>query len=214
MADPVASAMLSGAMSTAPPDPPLVPGSKLPANHENPVDALIIRLIDKPVDVLHHLGVSPNAVTALSALTSILSIHYFLCRKPVLSASFWLLSYVLDCVDGLLARRYGLETKLGDKYDHYTDVAAFLGLAACVLARVLSDPALPRWPLAVEAALLALSYLHMHCQQRGGISAKYIPIEGVSGCACPWDGAVRATRWAGMGTLLLWHLVLIARYAA
>ena len=210
MPDAAASALL---LHPSPEEAPLVPGSKLPASHENPVDALIIRLVDGPVDVLHALGVSPNAVTLLSALTSVLSLRSFLVGKPALSASFWLVSYVLDCVDGLLARRYGLETRLGDALDHITDVAAFLGLAACVLSRVLANPALSRWPLAVEGALLCLSYIHMHCQQRGSISSRYIPIEGVSGCACPADDAVRVTRWAGMGTLLLWHLVLIGAYA-
>ena len=191
---------------------PLVAGSKLPAGHENPVDALIILAIDRAVDLLHAVGVTPNAVTVMSALTSLLSLVYLVRRRPLPAAALWLASYVLDCTDGLLARRYGLETAFGDRLDHLTDTLAFLGLAAVVGLHVCRNRALPRWPLAVEALLLGLSYVQMSCQQRGSIARRYITIAGIAGDACPSDTFVRTSRWAGMGTLLVWHLVLIGVY--
>jgi len=43
-----------------------------------------------------------------------------------LSAFSYLISYMFDCWDGYYARKYNMESKFGDYYDHVSDM--FIGI--------------------------------------------------------------------------------------
>ena len=42
--------------------------------------------------------------------------------KFKLASFLFLIAYYFDCVDGKLARKYNLQTKFGDYYDHFGDI--------------------------------------------------------------------------------------------
>ena len=96
-------------------------GKKIPYVLENPIDAVFISLGELIVDRLHDLNFTPNLITLISLYFGIFSSiaiinHYFF------FASFlYLCNYILDCWDGLLARRYNLCTDFGDFFDHFKD---------------------------------------------------------------------------------------------
>lgn len=186
-------------------------GCKLPRALENPLDDLIMVAVEPLLQPLRDAGVTPNMVTLASAASSLASVYCCFSGRRLAAVGLWLLGYVLDCVDGFMARRFGMESVLGDLLDHGTDLLAYGGLLAFVAWRFASAgtgglPVPPVWPLAVEAALGCLMVYHMQCQERG---TEYMPVEGVDGSACADKAHLRWTRWVGAGTLTAWHLVLI-----
>lgn len=174
---------------------------------ENPVDAAILMGIQPTLQPLRAAGVTPNMITWASAAAAVASLVCCFAGRPHLAAAAWVAGYVLDCADGFMARRYNMETEWGDRLDHATDVLGYGGLVAFVLNRIWKGARV--WPLYVEAVLVAGALYHMQCQEKGSTN---IPIKGISGCACMDKSHLRYSRWLGLGTLLVWHIVLIYYY--
>lgn len=97
-------------------------GRKLDNKYEGPVDNFIYIFVEKITPILRKIGLTPNHVTFLSALSASISFYYF-CRKEYkIAALLWLLNYFFDCVDGYMARKYDMITTGGDYFDHITDM--------------------------------------------------------------------------------------------
>lgn len=94
---------------------------KLPSNLENPIDDLLIHVCEPLNKVLRKLYLNPNDITTLSLIFGFLSIVYLYKGNGVLAATFYFISYMFDCADGLYARKYMMCTKFGDLYDHIKD---------------------------------------------------------------------------------------------
>jgi phosphatidylglycerophosphate synthase len=110
-----------------------------------------------------HTGITPNAVTAASAACAVLaSLSFAVAERPVLwlGALLLQLAFVLDCLDGQLARYRGQTTALGSWFDLITDRLAdlviFAGIAVgCVRSTGTTAPFL--WSY---AALGIVFYRH------------------------------------------------------
>lgn len=187
-----------------------VPGCKLPRHHENPLDYMILQLIEPTLQPMRNKGITPNTITVLSAVFAVMSICCCFHDKAHWAASAWIVQYVLDCADGFMARRFKMESQLGDCLDHASDMLAFGGLVAFVGSRASAFSLKQNWPLAIELVLLACSWYHMSCQEK---DTKHLAITGLSGCKCFDKEHLRYTRWVGTGTLMVWHVFLIYYYS-
>jgi phosphatidylglycerophosphate synthase len=78
------------------------------------------------VQPCHALGLTPNNVTTLSKVLGCLGVAAFLLGYGELAAMLYMAMYVLDCVDGKLARRYDQCTVFGMLYDFDTDMLLHL----------------------------------------------------------------------------------------
>jgi archaetidylinositol phosphate synthase len=114
-------------------------------------------------------GVDPNAVTWLGAGTGVLAAGLlWVGGAPAFGAAAALvaLSYVLDVLDGQLARAHGKESRWGDYLDHALDRV----VDSALLLAVAYDPACMRSPVpglwATVATLLG-SYLGTQAQASG-----------------------------------------------
>ena len=95
--------------------------NKLPAHYENPIDNIILKAIHPIIPWLNRMSLTPNMITTLSLGFSIAT-SYLICRKQFAYGSIcFLVSYILDCMDGQLARRFNMTSEFGDWYDHLTD---------------------------------------------------------------------------------------------
>lgn len=184
-----------------------IPGCKLPRHLENPLDDLLMLAIQPLLAPLRRAGVTPNAITGVSMAAAGASIYLCFKGHPTAAALLWVLGYAADVADGFLARRFGLETELGGRLDHLSDVLAFAGLMAFVASRLGGRP---WWPLAVEAGLLLGAWWHLHCQEKG---SRFLAFDGVDGSACADKSHLMASRWVGTGTLTVWHVFLICFYS-
>lgn len=88
--------------------------------------------------VAHRLGMSPNAVTAVSAILSLTAIVLLVVapRSPLLGvvvAALLVLGYAWDSSDGQVARLRGGGTLAGEWLDHFVDAVKIVMLHAAVL---------------------------------------------------------------------------------
>ena len=69
---------------------------------------------------------SPNLISAIALLFSWLAIIFVIQNLFYASFGFILLAFVFDALDGYVARKMGLENKLGRALDGYVDVLNYL----------------------------------------------------------------------------------------
>ena len=95
---------------------------KLPSYLESPVDNGIYYIIEKIAPSVYSMGFTPNMITTLGNVCTLIFIYFFIQKRFYLSALFFFLSYMFDCLDGYLARSYNMTTEFGDLYDHTSDL--------------------------------------------------------------------------------------------
>ena len=102
-------------------------GNKIPYKNMNILDKVLMKNIVPPISkTLYNLNVTPNIVTISGFLIRLYSFYLFNNKKCWESASLWGIGYILDCVDGHMARKYDQETILGDFLDHGSDIITML----------------------------------------------------------------------------------------
>lgn len=67
------------------------------------------------------LGLSPNMITVLSIIAGLASAYSLYTNHYTPSAILLMVSQTLDGVDGYVARKYNMQSKFGDRLDHYSD---------------------------------------------------------------------------------------------
>ena len=101
---------------------------KLPYYFDDPVDNIILFTTDPLIPILNKLCLTPNMVTTISLICSIGSSYYIIKNNWKIASTLHVLSYVLDCMDGPLARRFNMLSKFGDWYDHISDYIGIIML--------------------------------------------------------------------------------------
>lgn len=142
--------------------------AKLETSQENFVDALFIKACDASAPLFHKAGATPNIITTLSVIASVLAAVAVLNGKKHAFVVWALLSYFFDCLDGHFARRYNMCSQFGDYYDHVTDWLYYgLLFYTAFVVRGLSDAAKPYSLLiyGVIAAAAAGMTWHFGCQE-------------------------------------------------
>jgi len=89
------------------------------------MDHVYTKMVLKTVPFWNSIKFTPNMLTTLSLVCSILAIYFLWKRDMVLAVVFVLLRQYFDYADGLTARKYGQTSNIGDWYDHLVDVCGF-----------------------------------------------------------------------------------------
>ena len=76
----------------------------------------------------HNIGFTPNSLTTLGFISSILCLFFFYKSNLLFTLVFLVLRWYFDYADGMLARKYKQTSKFGDYYDHITDWIFYIGL--------------------------------------------------------------------------------------
>jgi hypothetical protein len=149
----------------------------LPEEAECPIDNWIYILVEFAAPYFHQFGWTPNMITTLSNVFGILAAYLIYKRKFAIAAIAFLLAYVLDCLDGYVARKYGLVTVFGDYYDHFSDLAKVF-IVFFVLWRIDAK-------LFVMVFLIYLCFLVLQCVHFGHQELYYCVINN---CQEPESG--------------------------
>lgn len=97
--------------------------AKINPKYENPIDNFIVFELCEPIsDYLYNQKITPNIITTIGFISSLLSSYFLYQYKIYIFIPLYLFAYFCDCLDGFMARKYNLETKFGDYYDHITDI--------------------------------------------------------------------------------------------
>lgn len=144
---------------------------KLPAELDNPIDNVMLWCCsDSLMERLYKAGVTPNMITTVGNIFRGLSLYFLFSQatgSKVLFVILYIFGYYFDCLDGHFARKYNMCTKFGDFYDHFSDIAFWLG----ILYYLLFYSTLPTSPYYYRAmtlliAFLGLTFVHFGCQQQ------------------------------------------------
>ena len=97
--------------------------AKINPLYENPIDNFIVFEFCEPVsNFLNTMNVSPNMITTIGVLSSLLCAYFLYTKKIYFFIIFYIFAYYCDCLDGYMARKYNKQTVFGDYYDHMTDI--------------------------------------------------------------------------------------------
>jgi phosphatidylglycerophosphate synthase len=171
------------------------------ADFEHPVDlAIVKRSMPAIVFMRETLGLTPNHVTALSIVASLVALVYLWRGQLVRFVLAAAVAYWFDDLDGAMARRYAMGTKLGEYLDHLSDLAFFVGIVVVLLTRY---GAFGLQPVLVMVLLLSalLPATHNACGARACGKAEGA-IGVVADVMCPTDRDESAKtskrlRWLG-----------------
>lgn len=102
--------------------------SKIDSKYENPIDILMYNISAYIEPFFLKLNMTPNHITTLSLLCGLLCVYYLDIKHTnlALAFTFYILSFLFDCLDGYYARKNNMLSKLGDMYDHYSDLIVHL----------------------------------------------------------------------------------------
>lgn len=89
------------------------------------IDEFYSKIVLGTVPFWHNIKFSPNMLTTLGLICSILFLYFLWKRNLFLSLLFLFLRQYFDYADGLLARKYNKTSKFGDLYDHISDTIFF-----------------------------------------------------------------------------------------
>jgi phosphatidylglycerophosphate synthase len=168
---------------------------KLHPKYENPIDDVILNIIDGWCPTLKNLGFTPNVLTTISLVFGVLSVYYLSKDKFVIAAVLYSISYIFDCVDGHFARKYKMITKFGDYYDHISDVLVTIGLLYYIYKKCK--------PCVIPIILIGfLSTIHLGCQERLYPSNES-PSLSQWKTWCPTDDTIHYTKYFGCGTAVM-----------
>lgn len=186
---------------------------KLPAELENPIDNFVYIIVDFLSPLFQDFGLGPNSITTLSLISGVYSGYLAYKRMFIWAMVFYSLAYIFDCLDGYNARKYKIETKFGDYYDHFSDVFKFIMIMwGCYYAN-----AKIFWisiPFIILDSILVM--MHLGCQEvyYGKLNSDTLNFLG----KCPTSkrskvkGYLKWTRYFGTGTSTLLVLIILLAY--
>ena len=109
---------------------------KLPLHLENPVDNSIYYIIEKIEKQVYLIGLTPNMLTTIGNIFTIIFVYLFLNKKYILASFAFFMSYFFDCLDVYIARSYNMVSIFGDFYDHISDFTKLVVTAYLLISRV------------------------------------------------------------------------------
>jgi phosphatidylglycerophosphate synthase len=194
-------------------------GRKIPENYENFIDNYIIELGIKLNPYFKKLNLTPNHLTAISAIFGLLSVYSIYNDKFILAGILYFISYAFDCFDGNYARMYGMVSEFGDLFDHIKDISVIILLYLVIWFKPNIKKKKKVIFTAISVLLMMTTSIHLGCQERyysrnekSGESNALNFTKKVSKGICSksnnYDN-LRFTKWGGCGTYNLMLVLMI-----
>jgi phosphatidylglycerophosphate synthase len=174
---------------------------KIPKEMENPIDNILINIADTTSPFHKNLGATPNILTTISLILTIISAIFIHLNYYKLAAIFYFISYYYDCMDGFFARKYNMVTEFGDYYDHITDALKILVIGGVVFYKIKSKIV---GPTIFFGILWLIMNVHMGCQEEYYNSEKSKSLAILKNfCFGSPNEMMQYTKFFGVGTVQL-----------
>jgi hypothetical protein len=184
--------------------------SKVDKEYDNPIDNIVIDIGEPLMPYLRKLGQTPNMLTTYSFIFGLASIYFLYIDKIYYFAISFAFSYIFDCWDGFMARKYNMATKFGDLYDHTTDLVVALGLAYVIYKKY-------RHKITTPIIIVALVITYFMEKHVGCFQKYYIDTNKERGeetidfltRLCPDKNDIKWTRFFGPGTYITMFILSV-----
>jgi len=139
-------------------------GRKIPPKFENPIDDMIIDFCDKLVYTCYNNNITPNIITVIRIIISFFVIYYlfFTCNIliPIFGSAVF---YIMDCLDGHIARSTDQVTVFGDYLDHFADMFYYMLILLFIIIKNYDN----KFYIILSFLLLSyVSFVHLGLQQK------------------------------------------------
>ena len=116
---------------------------------------LFFPIATKLIEPLHDIGMTPNMVTITSTIFTFMSIYFLHQDKRYHAFLAYIFGYILDCVDGRMARKYSMGSDIGMALDCVSDNIS----NAALFGYILLNRQYNKRTIGSLGALAALSYM-------------------------------------------------------
>jgi phosphatidylglycerophosphate synthase len=174
---------------------------KINKEHENQIDNLIYDKFVIPfTPILRNMGLTPNMISILSVVLALIGLYLLTKNNLVMFSLLYTLAYILDCVDGYMARKYDMGSKLGEFLDHGGDTLKFFSLMYILYSKynLLGS----KKALVALIFIITVNQLHMGCQEKHSNYKTEVSLE-LQKRACLNKDWIYTTRYFGVGTMWL-----------
>jgi hypothetical protein len=186
---------------------------KIERKYENPIDNVLIDLIEIVSPTFYKLGFNANGITTLSLIFGLMSILFLYKGYIYFFMITYFISYFFDCMDGYFARQYKCVSKFGDYYDHIKDVSVFIGLLIVIFLKYRCSPI----TIFVATILLItgsiIMNMHLGCQEKIYATTKCDESPSLSKLKhmCPGnpEDSIKYLRYFGTGTYTVLFILVI-----
>jgi phosphatidylglycerophosphate synthase len=182
---------------------------KIISGHENPIDNVLLQIVDKTEKYHRALDLTPNHLTTISLLFGILGAYFFYNNNKKIAIIFLILAYYYDCMDGHYARKYNMTSEFGDYYDHVSDFFKF-GLLFYVMHKLNPEKFMKILPFIIIFGLIL--GVHMGCQEKNSNHTSVQPVLDKLKNMCHNKNWIEFTRFFGCGTQVLAVVLIVAYY--
>jgi len=134
-------------------------------------------------ELLAKTPVTPNQITVLSFLVALSGVYLYFTGKLMAGALVWHVGFILDCVDGSLARKLGKTSEFGAKLDHNLDkIKKILAIIAIIYVTH------SQYNLSLMILLVILHYLLHRIKFRNNeVLMEYLHARGIKSFFDPLD---------------------------
>ena len=184
---------------------------KIQDKYDNIFDVTCYNIAALLSPLFKYFNFTPNMITYLNIITSILSIYYLYHLDYNLAALFLVITYILDCCDGYYARKYKKETYFGDLLDHYTDYILHISVYYLLLTKVQLKNKTIFTIILMFLSIFAL--IHMGCIEHYNKTNKQINTHlSKLKKMCLKKEYIHITKYLGPGTLYLYIILGLLFY--
>lgn len=141
-------------------------GRKIISDFENPIDNILITICEHVSTFLYNNinFITPNIITTISLILSCIAIYLIYHKYYKIGAILYFIGYFFDCLDGYYARKYSMITKIGDYYDHISDIIKYILLLYIIIISNLKYKT-KLYIIIIIVILTILSLIHLGLQE-------------------------------------------------
>tara|TARA_B100000029_G_C17248130_1_gene841695 strand:- start:75 stop:659 length:585 start_codon:yes stop_codon:yes gene_type:complete len=182
-------------------------GKKIADRYENPFDIYLIKIGSQLGKVFIKLNITPNMITTLSLISTLIGIQYIYVEQYKIGAILYYIGYFFDCMDGNYARTYNMTSNFGDKYDHIGDGIKVIFLIICLYLLKINKCTKVLFVI-ISFMLGIISLIHLGCQEKIKKSDDKSVLD-IFKFLCLDPNHIIYTRYFGTGTVQLFITIYI-----
>jgi len=186
---------------------------KIERKYENPIDNVLLDIIEAVSPTFYKLGFNANGITTLSLIFGLLSIFFLYKGSIYLFMISYSISYFFDCMDGYFARQYKCVSKFGDYYDHIKDVTVFIGILIIIFLKYRCSAITLTALTIVLVLFFIIMNMHLGCQEKIYSKTKCDESPSLDKLKniCPGDPekSIKYLRYFGTGTYNLLFIIIV-----
>ena len=187
-------------------------GIKIAESQNHPFDVFLYKIIRYITPTFKKLNFTPNFITLLSLVFSVIGIYLFYKQTLLPLAAFLLLvGYLCDCWDGYFARKYNMVSRFGDYFDHGSDIIKYILYIVVLFKLKRNNEHFIKYMIAI-GVLSFLLLIQLGCEEKIYNKSNESETLKLTKLLCPNKKMIHLTKYFGAATLMISMAVIMLIY--